>query len=180
MAPSGTPLSNRNKPSVFLLSLIIGTWLILSAFAFWWFEWRYWGSYSQQLIQFDSQAVTDLYPILMEHSSNQKLVVHFTDDNCPCESYRSVHVDKIKPMLASSHQINMNPAEQARFGVEIPATPAVAIWDEDGQFAYFGPYSSGMTCGAGLDFIALVFSKLASGVNPSWLNTQGYGCFCAL
>ncbi|WP_353352035.1 DUF6436 domain-containing protein [Oceaniserpentilla sp. 4NH20-0058] len=111
---------------------------------------------------------------------NQKLVVHFTDASCPCESYRVAHVDKLEHMLDSSHQVNINPAEQTRLRVNIPATPAVAIWDEDGEFAYFGPYSSGMTCGAGLDFIDLVFNKLADGVNPSWLNTQGYGCFCAL
>ena len=178
MEPLDTPANSTTNRFSSLPFMIVGAWLLCAAFAFWWFEYRYWGAYPDQLIQFDSKAVTKLYSILNKGHANQRMVVHFIDESCPCDAYRVAHVSKLAPILAHSVEISLTPQDVNQLDIPIPATPAVAIWDEAGELAYFGPYSSGMTCGTGLDFIALVYTKLTAGNNPNWINSQGYGCFC--
>ncbi len=166
------------KPSTLILSLIVSVWLFASAFAFWWFEYRYWGAYSEQLIIFDAEPIRKLYPILKKERLNVPLIVHFKDEDCPCDRYRVAHLELIAPMLEGTEQIVLSRHSTLLKGVHIPASPAVAIWDASGDLAYFGPYSSGMTCGKGFDFINMVLNKLALDENPKWINSQGFGCFC--
>lgn len=157
---------------------IVITWLIGCAAIFWWFEYRYWGAYDKQLIQFDTQAILELYPILKQDTGNQPLVVHFKDDECPCERYRLAHLSGMKTDLQGVRQVTLSQLDQRLAQISIPASPAVAIWDQHGVLAYFGPYSSGMTCGQGFDFIKIVLDKLSQNENPQWVNNQGFGCFC--
>jgi hypothetical protein len=161
-----------------VLTFIISVWLIACASGFWWFEYQYWGAYDKQLIQFESQPIRNLYPILKKVAPNKPFIVHFKDDECPCERYRKVHIATIKPMLEKAQQVTLNRNDSVLLGVMIPAFPAVAIWNQQGELAYFGPYSSGMTCGEGFDFIKMVLDKLAKNDNPQWVNNQGFGCFC--
>lgn len=179
MALSDTPASKHGKlPSIWLYLLILA-WLVLSAFGFWWFEYRYWGAYPNQVIQFNPQAIQPLYSILKDTTIHTPLVVHFSDESCPCEAYRKAHVEKIRPMLGDTHERTITRQSAIGQTLFLAASPALAIWDEAGQLAYFGPYSSGLTCGAGLDFIAMVLKKLKVGDNPQWINGQGFGCFCS-
>jgi hypothetical protein len=157
---------------------IVTIWLIGCAAIFWWFEYRYWGAYEKQLIQFDKQAIHKLYPILKRDSENRPLVVHFKDDDCPCERYRLDHINTIKATLNKTNQVTLSDQDHRLAQVYIPASPAVAIWDKNGVLAYFGPYSSGMACGEGFDFIKSVLEKLSKNENPHWVNNQGFGCFC--
>lgn len=164
--------------NTYALVAIVVFWFGSSVAALWWFEYRHWGSYSEQLITFDSQPIRDLYPILKKDALDRPLIVHFKDDDCPCERYRVAHVKQIAPVLLGTEQIVLSRHSSLLQGVTIPATPAVAIWDKQGALAYFGPYSSGMSCGEGFDFIDMVLGKLAQQENPQWINNQGFGCFC--
>ena len=104
-----------------VLTFIISVWLIACASGFWWFEYQYWGAYDKQFIQFESQPIRDLYPILKKASSNKPLIVHFKDDDCPCERYRKVHVAAIKSILATAQQVTLNRQDNVIAGVTIPA-----------------------------------------------------------
>jgi len=178
MAPSDTPV-NRGNPVSFKPAILVIGWLLFSAFAFWWYDYRYWQSYPDHLVQFESKAIEKLYPILNTSNSEKTLVVHFADDDCPCEAYRVAHVEDIQPVLSQSQQVTIKRSDAETLGLNLAASPSVAIWNEAGELAYFGPYSSGMTCGTGFDFVSMVFSKLNDKVNPQWINTQGFGCFCS-
>lgn len=167
-------MSSRNLIPV----AIVIAWLIGCAGIFWWFEYRYWGAYDKQVIQFDTQAIRELYPILKQDTQSKPLVVHFKDDDCPCERYRLDHINTMKGFLEGTSQVTLNHLDQRLAQISIPASPAVAIWDQNGVLAYFGPYSSGMTCGQGFDFIKIVLEKLSRNENPKWENNQGFGCFC--
>ncbi len=162
--------------------IIVGLWLAACTFAFWWFEYRHWGKFDATMVQFDSKAIGALYPILNSVSQNTILVVHFADEDCPCERYRKKHVNNLVTLLRSATQVVLNARSDDQTlelaNLDIPATPAVAIWNQQGELAYFGPYSSGMTCGDRFDFVSMVFKKIMSGENPNWINTQGVGCFC--
>ena len=164
--------------NTFALVSIVLFWFFSSVAALWWFEYRHWGNYNEQLISFDAQPIRELYPILKKEAGNRPLIVHFKDDDCPCERYRVAHVKQIAPILLGTEQTVLSRDSSVLKGLKIPATPAVAIWDADGELAYFGPYSSGMSCGEGFDFIDMVLGKLAQQENPQWINNQGFGCFC--
>lgn len=151
---------------------------MMCGFLFWWFDYRFWGAYPSQVIQFDSAAIKKLYSILKPSTSNFALVVHFVDDSCPCEAYRKAHVMNIDAILSNVDNILVTQNEAKQLGFAVPASPSVAVWDQQGELAYFGPYSSGMTCGQGFDFVTMTFEKLQMGNNPKWVNTQGFGCFC--
>ena len=84
----------------------------------------------------------------------------------------------MKTDLQGVRQVTLSQLDQRLAQISIPASPAVAIWDHHGVLAYFGPYSSGMTCGQGFDFIKIVLEKLSQNENPQWVNNQGFGCFC--
>lgn len=178
MAPSVTPV-NKSQPkgNLVLLSIVL-SWLVACAVGFWWFEYRHWGAYPEQLVQFNPQAIQSLYPILNDNSASGVFLVHFKGIDCPCESYRAAHVEEMQPLLTKVNQLTVSEQTLSQYGVSIPASPAVAIWDRVGRLAYFGPYSSGLTCGKGLDFISMVLQKLEADENPQWVNTQGFGCFC--
>lgn len=59
----------------------------------------------------------------------------------------------------------------------LPASPAVAIWDQQGQLAYFGPYSEGATCTSNNSFIEPILKpqRRPPGQRQQYLAV---GCFC--
>lgn len=180
MEPLGTPANKESKKSHPIAILIVVGWFVVCVIIFWWFEYRHWQAYPSKLIQFESHALQPLYSILNKEPHDDYFMVHFSNKNCPCESYREAHVGRLASQLKEIKQVTLDVNDLNDVNVSIPATPAVAIWAEGGKLAYFGPYSSGMTCGSGFDFILMTLEKLKSGDNPNWVNTQGYGCFCAL
>ena len=78
----------------------------------------------------------------------------------------------------NSEQEISNSEELIALSQFVPATPAVMVFDQRGQLAYFGPYSGGVVCGSGEDFVANTVSALAKGVNPGWINQESVGCLC--
>jgi hypothetical protein len=61
---------------------------------------------------------------------------------------------------------------------QIPASPAVAIWDRAGKLAYFGPYSEGLTCNSSNSFIEPILQALNEGRKVSATHTLAVGCYC--
>src|SRR5690606_23989664 len=60
----------------------------------------------------------------------------------------------------------------------IPASPAVAVFDGNGQLAYFGPYHQDGICGAENSYLEPVLATFHQPEFRAILNTLVYGCFC--
>lgn len=168
------------------LVLVIFSWACLVVAGFWFFEYRHWRAFAvddlpREAHLFSGQVLQQWYAGLpaTERSAGQIQIMHFySADDCPCESYRTAHLADIQMKLAGIAQRDIRAADALAAGLNIPAVPAVAVWDEKGQLAYFGPYSAGVVCGQGDDFVGRVLNLLARGQNPGWVNTTGVGCFC--
>ena len=72
----------------------------------------------------------------------------------------------------------LQPLESLPGSDQLPASPAVAIWDSQGQLAYFGPYREGVTCSSSNSFIEPILEALAAGRRVNASNTLAVGCFC--
>ncbi|KAE8236751.1 hypothetical protein A4X03_0g9338, partial [Tilletia caries] len=72
----------------------------------------------------------------------------------------------------------LQPIDELPGSANLPASPAVAIWDGQGQLAYFGPYSEGLTCSSSNSFIEPILEALAEGRKVDASNTLAVGCFC--
>lgn len=176
-----------------LLALVTCTWIATVAGAFWMLEFRYWRSFSdEQLAVFNGESIRLLPAGLRE--SDQITVIHFVDPDCPCTRYTRSHLEELADDLRGTRQMSLSkvpddgeliPALQqieaahaAQLRVQIPASPAIGIWDKHGKLAYFGPYSSGAICGSGRSFVKAALDTLRSGENPLFINTDATGCFC--
>jgi len=167
-----------NKLYLPVIAIII--WLATMAFGFWWFEYRYWQTFMGSNITFDGVVLESLYDKIKadDNDESKVAVIHFTDSSCPCSRYSREHISNLQPVLVSSQQYEVSPQDKLVIGISIPATPSVAVWDEQGKLAYFGPYSSGAVCGRGTDFVTRVISELKQKNNPEWINMVGVGCYC--
>ena len=153
---------------------VIPLWLVAVITCFWWFEYRHWQNFQELSITFDGQQLEGLYSKV--EVTNQITVMHFVDKECPCYTYSEAHVQRLQASLIHTKQITVTDPEMT----SVPATPSVAVWDQNGELAYFGPYSSGAVCGKGKDFVSRVLAELNSNSNPRWINTLGVGCYCSV
>jgi hypothetical protein len=122
--------------------------------------------------------------------------VHFWDPACPCNSGNQAHLAELMQRFGprgvkfyvvqkpgSRGQLpaplaDLEPMPMMAAAAELPASPAVAIWDTQGRLAYFGPYSAGLTCNASNSFIEPVLEAVAAGRQVEASNALAVGCFC--
>jgi hypothetical protein len=169
----GSMFKNTIIPSI----AIIG-WFALMFLSFWWFEYRHWQSFADTNVIFNGHILEKLFERMPNKLSGKVTVVHFTDEKCACSSYSFSHIEDLKSALSEAEHFTMSSLNSLTKGIFIPATPSVAVWDKQGQLAYFGPYSSGIVCGEGEDFVSRVMDQLNQKKNPKWINMVGIGCYC--
>ncbi|GAA5316617.1 MAG: DUF6436 domain-containing protein [Candidatus Pelagadaptatus aseana] len=176
-----TQTDKINKKKQLLSTFIVIVWVIATVFAFWWFQFRYLGSYENHWVSYQGEH------LVLDTKLNdleRPLVVHFVDPECPCSRFARPHIADLESQFSSlihfsdgMEHLSFVSDEVART-FEVPVSPSVAIWSASGDLAYLGPYSSGAVCGEGTDFVASVLASLADGHNPQWLNHEAVGCFC--
>ena len=166
---------------------------VLCGLAYQWFAAQYLRPFEQRAAEFNGhllqlpQALAGPGPIRF---------VHFYDPTCPCNAINQQHVSEIiheyadkgvafYAVVAPGRQATlpkalagMQPLSELPGSDGIPASPAVAIWDQHGQLAYFGPYSEGLVCNAANSFIEPILKALLDGRPVQAPSTLGYGCFC--
>ena len=173
-----------------LLTLIcaVGLWV-----AYDWFQGRYIRAFSDQTALFAG----DVLSLPAELSGPGPIrVVHFWDPACPCNVGNQQHLAELIERFASrgvsfyavqkpgstGHLPKtleaLQPLEQLPGSENLPASPAVGIWNADGRLVYFGPYSEGASCTSGNSFIEPVLEALAEGRTVSATNTLAVGCYC--
>ncbi|MDH5393157.1 MAG: DUF6436 domain-containing protein [Gammaproteobacteria bacterium] len=152
-------------------------------------------------------SLTQLLSSLQQDSADSAFLLHFWQPGCSCNRFNLSHVNEIavkyqqqnfqlvtiiRPHPDYSNQQLKQMAEQqfaSKVVIDsqhlltgksrIPAAPAAAVIDKNGELAYFGPYSDSTFCGlGGTAFVEKVADLLMMGESPSLLNTMVFGCFC--
>lgn len=174
------------------LILLICTGLLWAAYD--WFHGRYLRAFSEHTAVFSGDALQ--LPAELSGPGPIRLV-HFWDPACPCnvinqqhlgeliEAYAPLGVEFYALQKAGSH--GPLPDNLSRMKIltalpgadQVPASPAVGIWDRSGKLAYFGPYSEGLTCNAGNSFIEPILQALAAGREVNATHTLAVGCYCS-
>ena len=179
-----------------LAGLLIAVWAAAMFAAYNWYEARYLRSFSEtaQAALFYGEQLR--LPDELAGPGPIRLV-HFWDPACPCNVGNQQHLAELIARFApqgvrfyalqkpgSQGQLPatlsaMQALPELRGSAQIPASPAVAIWDGNGQLAYFGPYSEGATCTSSNSFIEPILEALSAGRPVNASNTLAVGCFCA-
>lgn len=184
------PRLPRKNLLIILLTLAC---LVALTLAYHWFETRYLRTFDERAAVFSGAELQ--LPAALSGPSEIRLV-HFWDPACPCNVGNQQHLAELiahyAPQGVQFHVVR-KPGSQGRLPAELaalqvidelpgsanlPASPAVAIWDKQGQLAYFGPYSEGLVCNSSNSFIEPILEALAAGRKVNASNTLAVGCFC--
>ena len=184
------PRLPRKNLLIILLTLAC---LVALTLAYRWFETRYLRTFDERAAVFSGAELQ--LPAALSGPGEIRLV-HFWDPACPCNVGNQQHLAELiahyAPQGVQFHVVR-KPGSQGRLPAELaalqvidelpgsaklPASPAVAIWDKQGQLAYFGPYSEGLVCNSSNSFIEPILEALAAGRKVDASNTLAVGCFC--
>lgn len=171
----------------------LGIWLLALLAALWWFQGRYLRPFDQRTAVFAGDALRLPADLL---GQGRITLVHLWDPACPCNAGNQAHLAELMQTYGArgvAFHVLQKPGSTGRLpnalaalqplpwltGAEqLPASPAVAIWDSADRLAYFGPYSAGLTCNSGNSFIEPVIEALLAGRAVRNSNTLAVGCFC--
>ncbi len=183
----------RPSRKTLLASLLILCWAAAMLAAYWWYEARYLRTFSEQTALFYGEQLR--LPDELAGPGPIRLV-HFWDPACPCNVGNQQHLAEVIERFAAldvEFYAVQKPGSSGQLpntlrafkalpeligSAQIPASPAVAIWDRGGQLAYFGPYSKGAVCTSSNSFIEPILDALVADRTVSASNTLAVGCFC--
>ncbi len=161
---------------------ILVVWLSLCAVLFWYFQFRHMNAFDDYWATFHGESFKEnrIRPI-----KGYAIVMHFIDNSCPCSRFAEPHIRDLERQFGNEVEfIRFGSTENTRHPkidfsqLNVPASPAVAIWSKDGDLAYLGPYSGGAICGQGRDFVSSTLGNLKERHNPKWFNQEAIGCLC--
>lgn len=126
-------------------------------------------------------------------SEGKLRIVHFLDPLCPCTAFTLTHLESLSSWFSAhpneqwvvtprDHPPPMQMLERLHanaLALDIPLRvgPAIAIWQQNGELAYFGPYSLAMVCGED----ALLMETLEAVTQGTGIPAAfpiETGCFC--
>jgi hypothetical protein len=183
----------RPSRNTILAGLILLAWAATMLAAYWWYEARYVRSFSDQTTLFSGDSLR--LPDELAGPGDIRLV-HFWDPTCPCNVGNQQHLSELVERFSNQGVTFYAVQKAGTQGVlpqalstlqglpslpgseQIPASPAVAIWDREGKLAYLGPYSEGAICTSSNSFIEPVLDALVAGRSVNASNNLAVGCFC--
>ena len=184
----------HSRRRIIIASLLALLWLAAMLAAFWWFQARYIRPFDERTELFIGSQLR--LPAELAGPGAIRLV-HFWDPACPCnvgnqqhlseliEQYAPQGVEFYALQKAGSHgQLPENLGAMKIITAlpgadQVPASPAVGIWDRNGKLAYFGPYSEGLTCNSSNSFIEPILQALNGGCAVNATHTLAVGCYCS-
>ncbi|HDS1682820.1 TPA: thiol-disulfide isomerase [Pseudomonas putida] len=179
------------KQMCIAIALVIGVAVLWQAYAT--FQSRYLRPFDNQTTLFDGSQLR--LPAELAGPGPIR-VVHFWDPACPCNVGNQQHLGDLIAQFADqgvSFHVVQKPGSHGQLPANLaslqtianlpgseylPASPAVAIWDRQGNLAYFGPYSEGAVCNASNSFIEPILTALLAGRKVTASNTLAVGCYC--
>ena len=179
-------------------AVITGLLAVICAALLWagydWFQSRYLRPFSDQAAFFAGDRLS-----LPEELAGpgRVRVVHFWDPTCPCNVGNQQHLAELITRFGAEGGVDFYSVQKPGSHGQLPSTlsaikaldglpgaeqisasPAVAIWGQDGKLAYFGPYSEGLTCNSSNSFIEPILQALTSGRPVDATHTMAVGCYC--
>ena len=184
-------MSHRRK--TLLASLVAILWLGAMLAAFWWFQARYIRPFEARTELFSGAQLR--LPAELAGPGPIRLV-HFWDPGCPCNVGNQQHLGELLQAYAPrgvqfyavqkagsqgrlpDNLQGLQALQELPGSADLPASPAVAIWDAQGDLAYFGPYSEGALCTSSNSFIEPILEALVAGRRVRADSNLAVGCFC--
>ncbi|WP_252273601.1 DUF6436 domain-containing protein [Pseudomonas subflava] len=184
-------MSSRRK--FLLVSLAAALWLGAMLVAYQWFQSRYIRPFEERTELFMGSQLR--LPADLAGPGPIRLV-HFWDPACPCNVRNQQHLGELVQQFAArgvqfyavrkagsqgrlpANLAALQPLESLPGSEGLPASPAVAIWDQRGELAYFGPYSEGAVCTSANSFIEPILEALVAGRPVRADSNLAVGCFC--
>lgn len=188
--------------------VVLVAWLSATGFGFWWFEFQSQrvligpGPGGDGVTRTERVARLELAAAMLVGESPAAgrffaTLIHFSEPGCACGGASSAHLRELwnryaaeglaivlaEPRSGAAASEDL-PASARMRRLEalwplVPAVPAAALFDENGKLIYFGPYSSGPTCGSGISFVDEALAQLRQeGVVAPWVNDLILGCSC--
>jgi hypothetical protein len=146
-----------------------------------------------QLVDFDpesklSLAISDvefeqnfINQLQNKYSSIDQTIIHFSDDNCFCDSIAQNHIARLSNDMSDNgfRNIYVDIETSPEFAHFIPSTPAIAIIGALRELIYLGPYSEGYGCLKGTGLLDALLPKIKSSIAENTiLITDAKGCYC--
>jgi hypothetical protein len=116
-----------------------------------------------------------------EHRVTNNALVHFTQDNCFCDTLSQPHIQNFSDSLQNQgfENIVINLNQYPEFAEFIPSIPAVAIVGKLQELIYLGPYSKGYSCLQGVGLVdALIPNIINETIENTLFITDTKGCYC--
>lgn len=182
---------SRRKPLVLALLALVCA-LVLGGL-YQWYQARYIRPFGETTVLFDAAALR--LPAELAGPGRIR-VVHLWDPPCPCNVGNQQHLAELLARFGDRVSFHvwqkpgsrghlpdtlkaLQPLAELPGAEQLPASPAVAIWDQDGKLAYLGPYSEGATCTSANSFIEPVLEALLAGRPVRSTGGLAVGCYCA-
>lgn len=174
-----------------LLALLWGSTMLA---AFWWFETRYLRTFEGERAELFSGDALELPEALQ--GPGPVRFVHFWDPGCPCNVGNQQHLTELLERFADTQvafYVVQKPGSKGRLpqqlaalkplaelsgASQLPASPAVGIWDTQGRLAYIGPYSEGAVCRSDNSFVEPIIEALLAGREVRATHALAVACFC--
>lgn len=173
--------------------LLVGTWLLGTTVAFWYF-----GARLER--PFEVVAIADFAPEQRAReaeswfrqtrlqqgsalgSTAAATVVHVYRAGCACNRFTEPHLADIETRYRPRHvQVLRIEAAQVKASGRLgwlDAMPAALVFDSAGQLIYYGPYSDGARCGTGTGLVERTLDRTLKGSPPKLQRVLSTGCFC--
>lgn len=177
--------------------LLTGLTLLLCAAGLWWAYDSFQGRYLRPFDNHTALFAGDTLRLPEDIAGPGPVrLVHFWDPACPCNVGNQQHlgelIEHFGPLGVEFYAVQkpgshgqlpatlsaLKPIAALPGAEQIPASPAVAIWDRNGKLAYFGPYSEGLTCNSSNSFIEPILQALHQGRAVDATHTLAVGCYC--
>lgn len=144
-------------------------------------------------VVFSSTALS--LPKTLEADQSIRLV-HFWDPACPCNVGNQAHllaiVQQFAPQGVRFYSVKragrkgqlpavfsaVQALEDEHDWTQIPASPAAAIWNAQGDLIYFGPYTEGANCNVARGFVEPILEASLAGRSVQATHQLAVACFC--
>jgi len=73
---------------------------------------------------------------------------------------------------------SLKPLNDLSGSEQLPASPAVGIWDQSGELVYIGPYSEGAVCSSDNSFVEPILDAVLAGRKVRATHSLAVACFC--
>lgn len=106
-------------------------------------------------------------------------VIHFSSAaHCLCEPIARRHIQSVKKVISTSGgtSVDVTLHNHSDWLDVIPATPAVAVFDSQGNLSYLGPYSTGTGCFTSNGIVENYINKQS--MIGSTVLSDAEGCYC--